>query len=119
MDSFQEANMLNAKRWPVCNNNPESAPHFHGKCFLLCWRCTGGLVGACFWYGIYTALSVNLSEDILVLLWMLFVPPAVIDYFLIRLKYIAPSNFRRFITGCLLGVPISAAVIWCINIVLG
>lgn len=38
------------ERRPLCNNNPSSAPHIKGRCFILCWRCSGGVIGVFFWY---------------------------------------------------------------------
>lgn len=95
-------------RRPLCNNNPASAPRFNGKCFLLCWRCTGALVGGFIVTAISFAMDCICSVTPLVFLLIL---PACIDYFCIRRKIIPPSNTRRFVTGVMLGIPISMAML--------
>lgn len=89
-------------RRPLCNNNPASAPCFNGKCFLLCWRCTGALVASL----IITIISftMNYSWSLRPVLFLLVIP-ASIDYILTRKHIISPSNFRRFTTGLMLGLP--------------
>lgn len=91
-------------RRPLCNNNPSSAPHINGKCFFLCWRCTGAVVGAFGTIVISFITDCVLAKYFVVYLLAL---PAVIDYFLTRAKLIQASNVRRFISGVLLGIPLA------------
>lgn len=91
-------------RRPICNNNPSSAPHINGRCFWLCWRCTGVVAGA-FITTIFTFIT-DCSWKIIPIVFLLSLP-ACADYCCIRKKVILPSNRRRFITGVLLGIPVS------------
>lgn len=96
------------KRIPICNNNPSSAPHINGRCFVLCWRCTGAAVGALITSCIVLALNYSLffSPPVFVL-----GIPACVDYFLTRGKIIQPNNLRRFLSGILLGVMFAMLII--------
>lgn len=98
------------ERHPLCNNNPSSAPHINGYCFILCWRCTGGITGVCFWYIINRIVYLDFKIEKIFYLCLLTVP-ACIDYILIKANKAKPSNFRRFVTGCLLGVPVGELVL--------
>ncbi|WP_075968009.1 DUF2085 domain-containing protein [Murdochiella massiliensis] len=89
---------------PLCNNNPSSAPHINGKCFFLCWRCTGAVVRAFGTIVITFITDCVLAKDFVIYLFAL---PAGIDYFLTRSKLIRASNVRRFITGARLGIPLA------------
>lgn len=93
-------------KYPICNHNPSSAPTINGKCFILCWRCTGAIVGALLLFValFYMNAGSNISLELL-LIPLAF--PALVDYVLIRRGIIPPSNRRRFVTGALLGIPLS------------
>lgn len=92
-------------RRPLCNNNASSAPHIKGYCFYLCWRCTGGIIGAFLWGLIRSIVQVNFNT-MEMCLFCLLVIPGVIDYVLIRMNRVKPCNGRRFVTGLLLGAPL-------------
>lgn len=90
----------------ICNHTPSSAPKINRKCFILCWRCTGVIVGALLLFValFYMNAGSNISLELL-LIPLAF--PAPVDYVLIRSGIIPPSNRRRFVTGVLLGIPLS------------
>lgn len=98
------------ERRPLCNNNPSSAPHIKGRCFFLCWRCSGGVVGVFFWYLINSIFYLDFSIERLLYLCLITVP-ACVDYTLIKSNRTKPSNFRRFWTGCLLGFPVAEIIL--------
>ena len=97
------------KRRPLCNNNPSSAPHINGHCFILCWRCTGGIIGVFIWHLINKIVYLDFKIEEVFYLCLLILP-ACIDYILINSNIIKPSNIRRFLTGCLLGFPVAEIV---------
>lgn len=89
-------------RRPICNNNPESAPHYNNHCFILCWRCCGSVLGI-FHGGFFDRLFGWSESNVRIESMLLLILPAVIDYYLIKFNRIKPSNKRRCITGILLG----------------
>lgn len=103
-------------RKPICNNNPSSAPCINGKVFFLCWRCSGVLIGVViitllFFSGrIDVSIKMVLQSSILGL-------PALADYIGIRVNMFRPNNMRRAITGILLGVPISGAILFLLSVI--
>jgi len=104
--------MKNIKRMPLCNNNPSSAPHINGKCFFLCWRCTGAVLGIflllCLSFICHYRYTLKLELFLLVL-------PAFFDYYLIKLKIMKANNFRRFVTGMPLGFFITIILLSLLN----
>lgn len=100
------------KRRPLCNNNPESAPHINGRCFWLCWRCIG-VISSTF---VVTFLSFVFDYDLkMKMAYFLLIIPACVDYFLIRAKITRASNLRRFIAGAMLGIPITVTLLSFLN----
>jgi len=81
---------------PLCSGKPERAPHFRGLTCPLCWRCSGALVGA-----ILTALLATHHSMVLGVLCGL---PALVDVGIARFGIYPGSNFRRAVTGLLIGV---------------
>ena len=96
--------IVNRKPW--CNNKPHTAPHFGGKCFILCWRCCGGVIGALVSIIILLCSGEKLSISIN-WKWALLCVPAIIDFYLNKYEILLESNLRRFITGILLGIMIA------------
>ena len=80
-------------QFPLCNKKPERAPHIYGHTFILCWRCTGLIIGACF--GIIARLILGNFSQIYYLLLL----PVAIDGGLQYIFRIMSNNPRRFITG--------------------
>ena len=98
-------------RMPICNNNPSSAPSINGKCFFLCWRCTGGILGAMLIISIIFLANINTTIRSSLISIVLIIP-ATVDYVLIRIKAIKPCNIRRFVTGFLLGGAVGHITLW-------
>lgn len=102
---------------PLCNKDPTSAPHIGGKCFFLCWRCTGIAVGSFLTAFFLFCLRVPITLPCAVSACVLIIP-ATIDYILIKSCYVKPSNPRRFISGILLGISIALFVCFGLNQIL-
>lgn len=83
-------------RLPLCSGRPESAPRICGLTCPLCWRCSGALAAAC--------LSALLLPRHSIVLGCLCAIPALTDVGLAHYKIYPGSNFRRGVTGLLLGV---------------
>ena len=112
MACFLVVDMKWYERRPLCNNNADSAPCINGHVFLLCWRCTGGVVGATIALSLFVFLNFNLPFAPAILSWLLILP-ACADYWLKKKRVIKPSNVRRFLTGLLLGIPFSCFAYTC------
>lgn len=83
---------------PICNLRADRAPKFFGYSFILCWRCTGALIGSIFCFLLRTKLF-NLENILLALLFILsFVFDCILQYYF----NVESNNYRRFITGFLL-----------------
>lgn len=91
--------MLEMRR-PLCNGKPETAPRLGGKPFILCWRCSGGVVGLF----LYFILFQNIMCEKMKLLGLLLCIPAILDFYLNKFKVKRPSNVTRFLSGLLLGI---------------
>lgn len=87
-------------RRPLCNGKPETAPSIGGKPFILCWRCSGGVVGLC----LYLIFFQNIICEKMKLLGIFLCIPAILDFYLNKLKVKRPSNVTRFLSGLLLGI---------------
>ena len=74
-------------RRPICNNNPESAPHYNNHCFILCWRCCGSVLGI-FHGGFFDRLFGWSESNVRIESMLLLILPAVIDYYLIEILYL-------------------------------
>ena len=87
---------------PLCNKHPERAPHIFGHTFILCWRCTGLLIGAILGY------TILLITQPIGLSGMLFIIPVGIDGIMQYNFGIMSNNCRRFITGFIAGLSVLA-----------
>lgn len=84
---------------PLCDLQPERAPHIGNFVFPLCWRCTGIIIGCIImltlkWAGVHYH---NMS------FFIFFALPLPIDALLQEWLNIMSTNFRRLITGLLWG----------------
>jgi len=89
---------------PLCNRNAERAPKILGCYFVLCWRCTGlilgGLLGSFLSRGI-----LNQTNNVIFILVLSM--PFVTDVFTQRFFFQESNNTRRFLTGILFGVALA------------
>ncbi len=99
----------------MCNNKPESAPKIMGKPFILCWRCTGVLIGSAF-TAIFLFHITDLMKPQEIALTLLLALPAIIDFGLGHYGVVRASNIRRFLTGVILGVPTTVIIVFLLNI---
>jgi uncharacterized membrane protein len=94
---------------PLCNRKPGCAPILFGKCFLLCWRCSGIIAGILLGEIIMHYYLIHMSNyemKFLVLSTILIIPTAIdgtAQYFF----KIQSTNFRRAFTGFLAGLGVS------------
>lgn len=81
-----------------CHQKPERSFHFKGKPLPICARCTGILIGI-FSSIIFFIFFPNISPWFI----FLFLVPGLLDGFVqLKTKY-RSNNFKRLITGILLG----------------
>jgi len=89
----------------LCNKCKDRTPHFGSLYFVLCWRCTGVVVGALLSYSL---LFYSNSIDIHFSFRILLVLPLVVDGLLSYLtKFYKSNNVNRFITGLLAGFAVT------------
>ena len=86
--------------YPLCNKKPDRAPHIFGHTFILCWRCTGLLVGAILGY-ILLAITQPIGIS-----GMSFIIPVGIDGIMQYKFGIMSNNYRRFVTGFIAGLSV-------------
>lgn len=84
---------------PLCNLKRDRAPIINGYAFILCYRCTGVVLGGV----VATIIKYNAFIDRSYLLLFLFSAPLGLDYFLQELDIKISTNKRRLLTGLLLG----------------
>ena len=89
--------------YPLCNKKPERAPRICGHTFILCWRCTGAVVGVIFMEILYLIYR---PEALVLMPLAVFCVPIFIDVFKQYYLKILSTNPKRFITGFLCGVAI-------------
>ena len=85
--------------FPICNKKAHRAPKILGKTFILCWRCTGVLLGA-----ILASFIIKYPEIPHSRLPLLFLIPMSIDGSLQYILNIESNNKRRFVTGFIAGL---------------
>jgi len=98
----------NIGKAPLCNLKANTAPCICGKSFLLCWRCTGVIMGVMISKIIFNLLlniTMKLSANSF-LLFMLFILPMILDGTAQYFMGYRSTNVRRFITGLLAGIGI-------------
>lgn len=91
---------------PLCNKKRDRAPHIGGKCFFLCWRCSGLVIGYFFSYLLITKgviIHYKFSFIVMVMLLIPFIIDVYQQYFLKRLS----NNFNRSMSGFLCGVSLA------------
>lgn len=99
------------KRFPICNHNQKSCPRYKQYNFVLCWRCTGFIIGDIIGYFIYFKINSIQSLILTVVLFSSTFLDGYMNYFT-RLK---SSNIRRFITGIFSGYAFALLVYYIIG----
>ncbi len=90
---------------PLCNLCPERAPKVLNFCFLLCWRCTGLLIGAIIGKLLFGVTNFQINQSYLRILFVLIlVLPVVIDSVLQYYFGVLSTNKRRCLTGIIAGI---------------
>jgi uncharacterized membrane protein len=84
--------------FPICNKCPDRAPNINGHSFILCWRCTGLILGA-----IIGSIIKHFIEPLSIFIYVLYLPLAI-DGILQYFFRIMSNNHRRFITGFIAGL---------------
>ena len=94
---------------PLCNKIPERAPHIGDFCFLLCWRCTGIVIGAII-SSILFFYIFNFSEKMIFITFPLLLPilfDGISQYYFNRKS----NNAMRFVTGILFGTALGSLML--------
>ena len=84
--------------FPICNKKPDRAPNIFGHTFILCWRCTGLVLG-----GIVGTFA-RLYFGNIKIYWYSLLIPVGIDGGLQYYCGVMSNNYRRFITGFIGGL---------------
>jgi len=85
---------------PLCNLVEDRAPKFGSFVFVLCWRCTGAVVGSLFGYVLLFFFIINIP----LLFSVISLLPIAIDGGIQYLYKIESTNIRRFVTGFIAGL---------------
>lgn len=94
---------------PLCNGRPERAPHIGGHVFLLCWRCSGIVVGVIISLVCVKMALLSLSPCLFVVSIAVLLPmvcDGIMQYGYSR----ESNNKRRFFTGLLFGFGLVGAI---------
>lgn len=85
-----------------CHHRPDRSFFYHGHQFPICARCTGELTGIISSILLFWFWHPSLIAAVVMMI------PMIIDGFTQRLTSYESTNFKRFITGFLFGVGITA-----------
>lgn len=88
---------------PLCNKRKERAPHIGDLYFILCWRCTGLIIGAIlFIFLLRNNMQLSYSYR------LIFISPLLLDALLsYYTDFYSSNNFNRVTTGFLGGIALS------------
>ena len=84
--------------FPICNNKPERAPQFKGHSFILCWRCTGLVVGV-----LVSCILLTIITPLGLWIYLSLIPMGIDGVAQYYFGYMS-NNVRRFITGFIGGL---------------
>ena len=76
-----------------------------GWCFVLCWRCTGLILGGLLGSFLHHAEILNFTNDALSI--SIFSTPFVVDVLVQQAHYQESTNTRRYLTGVLFGIALA------------
>ncbi|NQT45882.1 MAG: DUF2085 domain-containing protein [Candidatus Omnitrophica bacterium] len=92
-------------RSPLCNKNRTRAPKILGFCFILCWRCSGLIIGGAVGGFLYNLGVMNYKNSILFIIVLSI--PFFLDVFIQFILKNESTNVRRFLTGALFGIALA------------
>lgn len=87
-----------------CHCRSDRSFHYHGKQFPLCARCTGELAG------IIGSLLIFWFWKPTIPIAIAFMIPLIVDGSVQRFSNYESTNIKRFITGLLFGIGVSAII---------
>ncbi len=87
---------------PLCNKKIERTPIIGKFVFILCYRCTGMIIGFIIGLLVLKILTTNVFEDYKYIL-IIFMLPMAIDGGIQLFFKIESNNFRRITTGIIFG----------------
>lgn len=93
---------------PLCNGIPSRALHIGDFCFILCYRCSGVIIGL-------LATLYYLRKNKPKIKYVLLIIPMIIDGYLQLLTSYLSNNSLRLITGILFGIGIGEGIIYLSN----
>lgn len=102
--------LLHIGEIPLCNGIASRAFHLGDFCFILCYRCSGVIIGVmlCWWY--LKIHKVNIKYFLLII-------PMIIDGFLQLLTPYVSNNPLRLITGLLFGIGMVNGIVYISEII--
>lgn len=100
--------LLHIGKVPICNGIASRALQIGNFCFILCYRCTGVVLGIIF--SLY-----YLSKHETKVKYLLFIIPMIIDGVLQLLTPYTSNNYLRLITGILFGIGIGHGIAYFSN----
>lgn len=100
--------ILQIGKVPLCNGMPSRALHIGDFCFILCYRCSGVIIGM---LGILYCLRKKKPK----IQYVLLIIPMIVDGFLQLLTPYLSNNPLRLITGILFGIGIGEGIIYFSN----
>ena len=101
--------MKNKIIFPICNKRPERAPKILGHTFVLCWRCTGVVLGAGGMFLVIKRLAIDFVP-VLFVLSIAIMLPMLCDGIMQYGYTLASNNCRRFTTGFLFGLGLTYTI---------
>jgi len=90
---------------PLCNKKRERAPVVNNLCFVLCWRCTGLVIGGISGELLFRSATFWYRNHYLFIGVLAF--PFLADVFLQASSIQKSNNARRVTVGVLLGIALA------------
>ena len=100
--------LLQIGKIPICNGMASRALHIGNFCFILCYRCSGVVLGIIF-------VLYYLNKHKPKIHYFLLIVPMIVDGFLQLLTPYTSNNLLRLITGMLFGIVIGHGIIYFSN----
>lgn len=100
--------LLHIGKVPICNGIASRALHIGDFCFILCYRCSGVVLGIMFSLYYLKKCEAKIKYFLLII-------PLVIDGFLQLLTPYTSNNLLRLLTGILFGIGIGQGIVYFSN----